>query len=484
VTVHPGAPLDRVAAFGAAGIGVGAAAIGFFVASGNVGPAVVLGSLPLIVVTSLKGGPAVAALLELGNRRAVGVAWVLLVVSTFVWRDRSTSSLVSNPLDSAALLRVALVAAAALLLFAVLLRAPLGPGLPLAVKFLLAYVGVGFVAAAASPLPLFAGYRVAELLVGVAAVVAVATTRVDGWTKPLNLVLVCLGAIVAVAWVEAVVLPSRAWEPRFGFGGYVLTGAVPSFSSNTLGEYGAILAVWSIAQLGSAYPRPVLWTAAFGGIVTVVATQYRTGAVAFIAALAYILWQRRKPAFAFAVVAGALLVLASGQWNALRDRTEFVFARGNPGAVGTLDSRTIFWRAAEPYIRDRPVIGWGLNVEARAVLTSIGRGRTSTIHGTWIEALLGTGIAGTMLLAFAFLALLAAALSNERGAHRTALVAIWIVLAVRSITGGTIELFNLESLLFGALALAASCRSSVVARRLAVSSGPRDVWPDTPIRKA
>jgi O-antigen ligase len=463
--VHPGRAFDRTAALAGASVGVGAAAIGIFLASGNVSAAAVIGSLPLLVVAGLRSGPAVGALLELGNRRIIGVAWVLLVVSTFVWRDRSTSALVSNPLDEAALLRVGVVAAAALLLFAVLLRAPLGPGLPLSVKLLIAYAGVAFVSAAGSSRPLFAGYRVIELVVGLAAVIAVATTGVDGWGKPLNLILACLGAIVTVAWVEAVALPHQAWEPRFGFGGYVLVGAVPSFSSNTLGEYGAILAIWSVAHLGSSYSRSLVWTAAAGGTATLLATQYRTGAVAFAAALAYALWQRRRPVFAMACVAATLLVLASGEWNALRERTEFVFARGNPGAVSTLDSRTIFWKAAAPYIRDRPVIGWGLNVEAREVLASIGRERTSTIHSTWIEALLGTGAAGTLLLAFAYLALLAAALSRERGVHRTALVGIWIILAVRSLTGGTIELFNIESLLFGALALAAAAPEAARAQR-------------------
>jgi O-antigen ligase len=436
-----------------AGMLAAAGLAGVLLAGGRGGLAALCCALPLLLVGLLRLVPVAARLVDFGGSRLVGAAWILLVFSTFVWRARTTNALVSNPLDAAAQIRVALVALAGLLLLAHLLRAERGPGLPLAVKLLLAYVAVAGVAAVASPLPLFAGYRVFELAVGVAAVIAAALTDPR---KALELLLACFGAILALVWVEALTMPSRSWETVNGVVGQALVGAVPSFSSNSLGVYGAVLGIWGIAQLGSSrYPPAVVRLAAFAGVATLLATQYRTGLIGFLLGLTVVVWQRRRTLVAFVVLASALLVIASGDWTVLRSRAEVVFARGNPDAVATLNSRAVFWRAAVPAIEDRPALGWGLNVGSRRVLASLGLQDTSTIHSTWFEALLGTGIVGASLLAFAWLALLASVLARERGPDRSALLGIAIVLFVRSLTGTTVELFDVLFLLFGALALAA-----------------------------
>jgi O-antigen ligase len=410
-------------------------------------------ALPLLLVVFLRLVPALVGLLDLGGSRLVGFAWLLLVLSTFVWRARSTNALVSNPLDSAAQIRVGLVFLAGLLLLAYLLRAPRGQALPLAAKLLVAYVGVAAVAAVGSPLPLFAGYRVLELAVGTAAVVAAATTAPR---KAIELMLACLGGVLALVWIEAVTMPGRGWEEVHGVVGVALVGAMPSFSSNSLGVYGAVLAIWGIAQLDSTrYPRAVVRAAAAGGLATLLATQYRTGLIGFLLGLTVVVWQRRRTLVAFVLLASALLVIASGDWSVLGSRAQTVFARGNPDSIASLDSRAVFWRAALPAIEERPTLGWGLNVGSRRVLASLGLQDTSTIHSTWFEALLGTGIVGAALLAFAYLALLASALARSRGPDRSALLGMATVLIVRSLTGTTVELFDVLFLLFGALALAA-----------------------------
>ena len=423
-------------------------------ATGNVALAVAISATPLLVLGSARAAPVVARLTEINGSHALGLAWVLLVVSTFVWRGRTTDALVSNPLDSAALIRVGLVALAGLLLLPFLVRAPVAR-LPLSITLLVGFVAVALVSAVGSPLPLHALYRVAELSVGLAAVIVVAAAAASEWRKALDLVLACLGAILALAWIEAIVFPARAWETVNGVVDRALIGYYPSFSSNGLGAYGAVLGIWGIAQLGSPhYRRWVVVLAAVGGVATLLATQYRTGIIGFLLALTYVAWRRRRLLLAFVVLAAALLVVASGNWTSLRTRTEVVFARGNPDAVANLDSRTFFWKAAEPSIRERPVFGWGLNVGSRHVLASLGLQNTSTIHSTWFEALLGTGVVGTVLLGGAYLALLAAALARN-DPDRVAIVGVLIVLLVRSLTGSTIELFDLLFLLFGALALAA-----------------------------
>jgi O-antigen ligase len=158
---------------------------------------------------------------------------------------------------------------------------------------------------------------------------------------------------------------------------------------------------------------------------------------------------------ALLVLGAAALLVASGKTSSLRGHAEVAFARGNASTIRTLDSRSVYWHAAIPAIRERPVFGWGLNVGTRRVLSSLGLESTSTIHSTWVEALLGTGLVGFALLAGAFLTLLASA-GRCRGPDGAAIGGVAIVVTVRSLTGSTAELFDVNTLLVGALILAAA----------------------------
>jgi O-antigen ligase len=436
-----------------------AAAVTVLFTAGYTVLALLFAVVPLIVVGAAAAVPRMSALLAITRSSVVGLAWLLLVVSTFVWRSRTTEALAENPLDAAALVRVACVFAAGFLLLAHLLRAPLGAGLPLPLKFFVGYVAAAFVAAAGSSQPAVAGYRMFELGVGLLALVAVACEPPAAWRRSLDLVLACLAGIVLLVWIEAVAMPHRAWEVVHGVVPWALTGAMPSFSSNSVGEYGAILGIWGISMLDG-HRRALAIGATFGGIATLLAAQYRTGVIAFVAALAVVVWRRRQLGLALIVLGAASLVVASGQASALRGRAEIVFARGNASTVKTLDSRSLYWNAALPSIRARPVLGWGLNVGTRRVLASLGLQATSTIHSTWFEALLGTGIVGAALLAAAFFALLVAAL-RCRGPDGAAATGIVIVLTIRSLTGSTVELFDVNTLLFGAVALACAAAARV-----------------------
>jgi O-antigen ligase len=432
-----------------------AAAAGVSMVEGGYALAAACCAAPLLVLAAPRATSAFVRSISFGGSATVGTAWILMIVSTFVWRVRTTDALVSNPLDKAAMVRVALVALTGVVVLVHLLRHPTRAALPAAVILLIPYVGTAIVSAVGSPLPLFGLYRAFELSVGLGAIIAVATADRAEWRKALDLVLAAFGGICLLAWLEGIAMPTRGWEVVNGVVSHALIGYFPAFSSNSLGAYGAVLAIWGIAQLDSPHYRPwVVRVAAFGGLLTLLATQYRTGIVAFLLALTYVAWQWRRGPLALVVLGGALLVISSGDWSAIRMRTQVAFARGNADAVSSLDSRSVYWHAAEPYIKARPVFGWGLNVGTRKALSTLGLEETSTIHSTWFEALLGTGIVGTLFLAGAYLALLAAALSRERDREKAAIVGIAIIVLVRSLTGTTVELFDVMGLLFGALALA------------------------------
>ena len=84
---------------------------------------------------------------------------------------------------------------------------------------------------------------------------------------------------------------------------------------------------------------------------------------------------------------------------------------GNPSnALLTCRGGSDYWSAAIPVWKESPLIGSGLLTATRfEVLNNLGHGAISTIHGTWIEALVGTGVIGLAFLLASFLVLFARA---------------------------------------------------------------------------
>ncbi len=218
--------------------------------------------------------------------RSLAIMWVLLVASTFVWRGRTTAQLNSNPLDSAGLLRVALVAFAGLLAVGFFTRHRVRTlSLPPALGWFCAYLGVATASAVASPLPLQAFYRVFEFAVGVLAIVIVALS-IEAPGRPrflFRLAHTTIAALLTVAWIEALVMPRRGWEPTGGIDPYTLHGYLPVYASNSIGTYGGLLAIMSLPFIGKQHPTARYQRVCVAvGIITLLATQYRTGIVAFL----------------------------------------------------------------------------------------------------------------------------------------------------------------------------------------------------------
>jgi O-antigen ligase len=158
--------------------------------------------------------------------------------------------------------------------------------------------------------------------------------------------------------------------------------------------------------------------------------------------------QRR---WAFLVVLTVLLscllvykpsLVASAEPYVLRGQT-FEQAKG-------LNSRVSWWTAGLAAWREAPLVGKGLLTGTRfEVLPQLGRTETSSIHGTWIEALVGTGAIGCGLLALAYLTALGRAI---RSADQFAVLMLALI-GVRSLTGSSIESFSAVVLLFLVAAL-------------------------------
>jgi O-antigen ligase len=390
---------------------------------------------------------------------------VLLLLSNETLRRRATEAIAANPLDPAGSYRVACVGLAFLLgLLAITggrRATEIGRVTTRPFRLYCLYAVVVFFGAFTSVNPGLTVYHGIELLAGITvlagAYLVAGPASID---RLLRLVYWWLVLEMASVWIGAVLFPSEAISTANDPLRWQLQGVFPSISSNSVGTLGVMVAIWSLGLLTSPREPPgrrriVTGALAVAGLVTLMFAQYRTGYVAAGVALVILLALRKRLAMAGLVAA---CVTAAWVWGAafIVQSAEPFALRGQTVEQATqLSGRLNFWSAAIPVWEQSPLIGRGLLTASRfEVLNGIlGRAETSTIHGTWIEALLGTGLIGITLLMASFLILFARAAREAFSAQgRIVPLLLLVVLSVRSLTGSTFEQMG-GGLLFLVLAL-------------------------------
>jgi O-antigen ligase len=418
--------------------------------------ALVVGGAVLVIVV---GGVLIARRVGHGAL-ALELPVGLLLLSTLVFRQRSAVDLAGDPLDAAAQFRVVAVGLAALLgIFALVWGQ--GAGLKrvttLPFRLYALYVLVVFAGAPGSVDPPLTAYRGAELVAGLI-VLAGARRRLGEQAVPrieATLYWFCVVMLVAV-WANVVLYPDdaiiRLANPAIPIE-WQIQSVYPSIAPNGVGLLGVIVAVWSPARIRQGAGQhglrwPVAYFLAGVGTFTLIAAQYRTGYVALPAVLAvYVLARGRK--LLATLLVGAALSIAIWAPTATKEAQPYLLRGQDVEQVGDLSRRTEYWRHALPVWETSPLIGRGLLTASRfEVLAPLGLQYTAGIHGTWPEALVGTGVIGTALLALVFLITVGRAIGEARGGGRVAPLLLLTVLAVRSVTGPTFESFHYTALIF------------------------------------
>jgi hypothetical protein len=424
---------------------------GLAVAAGQGGVAIALAAIPLVLFVVPRVSR--AAGLPRGYF-SIEVPVALLLLSTLVFRIRGAEALADDPLDSAAMYRLACVGGAALLGWLTLLRQPATSEhvrTPPAVLLYGLYVAVVFLGAPLSlNLPLTA-YRGLELLVGLLVVVAaVHYGGRDAIHRLERTMYAFLILLIVSIWIGVLLFPGEAVYRDVSPIPFQIQGLYPAVSSNGVGETGAILFLWSLGARVSG--RSVgRWNTAFIalGLVTLIAGQYRTGYLACAAALTLLLVARGRRALAL-VAAAAVLAAAFWSGSAIKGAAEPYVLRGQSlEQAEQLSGRIHLWEQSLPVWRESPILGKGLLTGTRfEVLAPLGFTTVSTIHGTWVEALVGTGVVGVALLAAFVLAVWRASLADllrRNGLVYPALIVVFV--SVRSITGPTFEVFGVTMVL-------------------------------------
>jgi O-antigen ligase len=440
---------------------VAAALAGVAIAQGGTRAAVaVTGGLAVVGITLI------GALLRTRAGRdfaAVELPALLILLSQIVLRQRDAEALSSNPLDAAGLLRVASIGLAGLL-GALALTTPVTDlreritTRPF--RLYCFYVVIVFLGAPLSVNLLLTAYRGVEL-VACLVVVAGAFRRAgrQAAERILTLVYWFTAASVVAIWLGAVVMPGSAFSPVDSPFPVQLHGVFPAFSANGTGTLGAVLGLWSLAKLLSPPDRGkittrILLLLTVLGFTTLAFAQYRTGYLAAIVGLVVLLWFRARAAAFWVIMITLVVAIAWG--GQIVHSAEPVLQRGaTVEVVRGLSGRLNYWESGLEVWRESPFLGRGLLTASRfEVLAKLGSVYTSSIHGTWVEALVGTGVIGLAFLAAAFLVTMYRAFRDARRLRGLVVPLILLTfLAVRSITGPTFEVAGGDALVLMTLAI-------------------------------
>lgn len=327
--------------------------------------------------------------------------WLLLLLSGLVFRVRSDSAIEKNPVDLWAVYRVALVSiVAASLVIRVVPRHTswlnsLFRGL---VGALSIYAAVSVASTIWSVYPAWTLYRSLEYWVDVATLAAVLTAvrSAETYRVFLNWTWTLFGLILACVWLGTLVWPTLALQPCAGLLSVRLQGVLPVLDANSIGEYGAILAIVALSRLlmeghGRSQRAWYYFVCALG-LVTLVFSQTRSAAGGFLLGVLLVLSFTKGRGIAAFVISAGTAVLSVGivrtfLWEVIRrDQTEQSFRQ--------FSGRLEVWAVAWHSILNNPIIGVGAYTSRFSVLAELGDSKASSVLNTFVGVALGGGILG------------------------------------------------------------------------------------------
>jgi O-antigen ligase len=345
--------------------------------------------------------------------------WLLVFVSSLVFRIRDAADAQSLPIDGYAMLRLLPEAIVGLLLLGRFLRAGSSlrrsslQGLAGALSI---YSLVCITSALWSVQGSWTVYKSAEYLLDVTVLAAVLATdaSTETYESFFNWTLILYGVELLWTWMGAVIWPAEALHSAER-----LVGVFPIQSANAIGATGAILSVVAFCRLvplpGCRYGRS--WNILlFGfGVASMIACKTRTALGGFLIGIFLVLIFSRRARIV--ALASSVLMLATytvalafsaapqpdALWNRVASPSGVVLSflqRGqSQHELESLTGRTEWWQFAWQQFMEHPWTGLGAYAGGKfAVLSKMGFGDTSQLHSDYLETLVGTSIWGLIPL--------------------------------------------------------------------------------------
>ena len=325
--------------------------------------------------------------------------WALFFLSGLTFRARDTEAIRENPLDEAAIFRAILVGIVGLVLIVVLMFYPkltlnhIFGGL---VGLMTLYSLVAIISTIWSIYPHLTLYKSMEYFLGVVLIgTIVARVKSDSEFKSLfDWMWILIGLLTLSIWLGVVLWPEEAVIRGVGLLGIKIQGIFPKIAANGVGDLGAILSIVALVRLlfNKGPSRYFYATVLVIGIVTLLLSQSRSPLTGFLMAVPLILFLSGKVGW---VVFLGLSVPAVAFFTPLSDRFWEFFLRGQSEELFfSLSGRVYYWMEALHYIRERPFVGYGAYAAGRFLVASGFSSLLSSLHGTWFEVLIGTGVLG------------------------------------------------------------------------------------------
>jgi O-antigen ligase len=223
-----------------------------------------------------------------------------------------------------------------------------------------------------------------------------ALKSVFDWNWLLLFLLLVSVYVGLLAWPEYGI--ARGWEGQpMGLLGFAITGAFPAIASNGVGQLGAILGIVALVRILLKPRAEIVYMLLFMlCLLTLVLAQSRSAILGFSVAVVAVLLADRRFKLLLTLSAGsacAILVLGYGPTI-----YEFLMRGQDEQQFGTLTGRTEAWEVSFKAISENWLTGYGANVGGRHIMQSaLGYG-WSSVHSTYVETLLDTGLVGITLL--------------------------------------------------------------------------------------
>ena len=329
------------------------------------------------------------------------LSWLFVFLSGLVFRVRAAENIVDAPFDLWATYRVALMMVVAFVLFVQLSMrqtswvGALFRGL---IGGLTVYALVSVASTAWSVYPAWTLYKSLEYLVDVSLIAAIVTSirTIQAFKTLFDWTWILFGTLLVAVYVGVVVRPDLGVIPGIGLTGIQIQGVMPAVSTDGVGGLGELLGIVAATRLLLLTRHRLLYTLTLvAAIATMILAQSRGALSGFlIASLVVLLAAGRKR-----LVIACLVLLPAVIWlSGIAPVLEEFFRRGqDPELIRSLSGRVNWWAAGWELIKVHPVIGYGAFAGPRfAVLATIGATTVSTIHNTWLEVLVGTGVLGVV----------------------------------------------------------------------------------------
>lgn len=391
--------IAELVAFGALG-----AAIAYLLSTRGDSTAILLFVFPVVAVSALLAfaGATGAVRKTLRSLRWWHWLWFLVFVSGLVFRIRDVGDISENPVDAWAMFRIALETVVGLTLLAQLsfrrtLWLPtLFRGL---IGILSVYAIVSIVSTVWSVYPAWTLYKSIEYLVDVsllAAILAIVTST-EKYRSLMSWTWLLYGLLVAWIWLGIILWPHDELMSGVGTLGVQLQGYFPAVAANSVGEYGAILAILGISRL--LLRKENLSRKAFAtlllmlGLATAILAQTRSALAGLGLGVIVVLYLSRRFALSALLAAGAAGILSV---QAVTGSLADFWARGESAQeLQTFSSRLNWWQFAWQKFLESPVTGHGAYAAGRfLVMAELKVGSTASVHSDYVEILVGTGLIG------------------------------------------------------------------------------------------